>query len=242
MEPSIQNEGRRQDNADPDTEPRSEHNEHAARGHEADSRADCNAHRSEATGALAAKHRDDFIITAHIYRSGRDYAAILWRAQPAHAEASPVMTAHKSFTFDKYTLRPTTDEDMKTAVEWTAADPHHAGRTRPEFWLEQRVARDSYMLEDAEGPLFFFKLHRITINAVELHIQFPPPSDLHQKHRVQVGLIDGFNWLEKTLKLAHISVIHFDSAHGPLRQFAVGRLGFAFDTTQEHRLSKSIGG
>jgi len=74
------------------------------------------------------------------------------------------MSAIESFKFgESYLLRPAGNgahlEDLELAVRWTAADPDHAGRVEPGFWLEQRLGRDSYMLEDAGGPLFFFKLH-----------------------------------------------------------------------------------
>jgi hypothetical protein len=150
------------------------------------------------------------------------------------------MSARSTFIFGAYRLRPATEEDAAYAVPWTEADPDHAGKTAPAFWLEQQAQRDSYMLEDEEGPLFFFKLHHLARKVVELHVQFPPPSgDSHQRYRIQRGLIDGFQWLEETLKQAHIEVVHFDSTHPPLRRFAMARLGF--DTNLDNRLSKSIG-
>lgn len=145
------------------------------------------------------------------------------------------MTTEQDFKFGPYHLRPTVDADMVSAVRWTVADPHHAHRTRPEFWLEQTISRDSYMLEDPEGPLFFFKIHRLSLKAVELHIQFSPETSQKQKIRVQQGLMDGFAWLEKMFNTAGIKDVSFDSSSPPLIAFAVKRLGFTLDGTRLHK-------
>jgi hypothetical protein len=150
------------------------------------------------------------------------------------------MSARNTFTFAQYRLRPATEEDLPLAAAWVSADPHHRDTTEPGFWIEQKLARDSYVLEDEEGPIFFFKLHQLSKTAVEMHVQFPPAiADNHQRYRVQRGLIDGFTWLELPLKQAQVKVIHFDSTHPPLRKFATDRLGFAIQN--EVRLSKSLG-
>jgi len=152
------------------------------------------------------------------------------------------MSADQTFIFGNYKLRPAGTADLPAAVAWTAADADHAGRTRPEFWIEQTMGKDSYMLEDHEGPLFFFKLHRLSISAVELHCQFPPAStDAHQRERVQEGIIKGFEWLEGALMQSKVREVFFDSTHLPLRSFAVRRLGFTA-TNGHDRLSKTIGG
>lgn len=163
------------------------------------------------------------------------------------------MSASGTYHFGTYTLRPAGEADLARAVRWTAADVFHAGRTRPEFWIEQTVNRDSYVLEDREGAVFFFKLHRLAIHAVELHCQFPPLDDIaadiegeeatakYERERVREALQRGFEWLEGALKISKVRDVFFDTTHGALRNFAVRRLGFeAKDDNQ--RLEKHIGG
>jgi len=153
--------------------------------------------------------------------------------------------SENTYHFGDYTLRPTEETDLARAVEWTAADADHAGRTRPEFWLEQTINRHSFLLEDHKGPVFFFKVHRLSISAVELHCQFPPMDESDDgertRMRVMAAMIRGFDWLEGTMKLSKIRHIFFDSTHTPLRAFAVRRLGFK-PTTGTQRLEKHIGG
>lgn len=194
-------------------------------------------------GPSHAKHGDDFFLTCHLHCGGRDYAAILWGRQDAAQEGDAAMTANLSFHFGEYLLRPASLDDMALAVKWTAADAE-----RPEFWIEQTAGRDSYMLEDQEGPVFFFKMHRLSLKAVEIHTQFPPLGTVlhssekqeHDRRRVQQAIIQGFRWLEGSLAKTKVKEIYFDSTHPPLRAFAVRRLGFA--TSQGPRLLKSIGG
>jgi hypothetical protein len=157
------------------------------------------------------------------------------------------MSADHAFVFGGYLLRPSTPEDLHLAVKWTAADVYHAGRTRPEFWIEQTINRDSYILEDTEGALFFFKIHRLSIKAVELHCQFPPVDQAddsegakYDRKRVQRGILKGFEWLEGALGKTKIQDLYFDSTHEPLRAFAVRRLGFAIHSGD--KLTKTIGG
>jgi hypothetical protein len=211
---------------------------------------DRNADREPFARASRAKSRDDFILACHFYGCGRNHAAILWSAAAADAQRLPAMSASGTYHFGIYTLRPAGEADLARAVQWTAADVFHAGRTRPEFWIEQSVNRDSYVLEDREGAVFFFKLHRLAIHAVELHCQFPPLDDIaeepsetvqYERERVRHALQRGFEWLEGALKISKVRDVYFDTTNGALRNFAVRRLGFqAKDDSQ--RLEKHMGG
>ena len=158
------------------------------------------------------------------------------------------MSANQSFRFGNFLLRPSTRDDLALAVAWTEADSSHQ-IDPPEFWIEQSLGHDCYMLEDDLGPVFFFKLHRISLTAVEVHTQFPSLGELGEepdeaqkqiRKRVQAGIVEGFEWLESQLAKTKIREIRFDSTHPPLRVFAVRRLGFAISLN--HSLSKSIGG
>jgi hypothetical protein len=145
------------------------------------------------------------------------------------------MSATRTYYFNDYTLRPADLGDIALAVRWTAADADHVGRTHPDFWVEQTLSNDSYLLLDKQGPLFFFKLHRITVKSVELHIQFPPlPGN---QGRILVGLIDGCDWLDGMLKGSRIEEVFFMSANESLVRFASRRLGYAQDGS---RLAKRV--
>lgn len=140
------------------------------------------------------------------------------------------MSAKDGFTFGQYELRPATAEDADLAHEWTAADPAHAGIISPRFWLEQDRGVDCYLLSDAEGPLFFFRMQR----AARLFIQFSPTATAQ---RTRQGLEEGMKWLNMALATVSVTEILFDSASKLLRRFVTGKLGFR---PQPESLSKSV--
>lgn len=135
------------------------------------------------------------------------------------------MTALASFTFQGFTLRPTRYDDRDLAEEWNAADPDHCNTTDPDFWLEQRPGIESYLLEDAAGPIFFFKMERRAADQVEVHIQFPP-GDRNNKVRILAGLSSGYEWLERILILHAVRTVTFTSQSPSLIAFCERRLGF----------------
>lgn len=147
--------------------------------------------------------------------------------------------------FANYLLRMTGPEDLKLATEWTAADADHAGRVDPRFWLERDAHGESWLLHDAEGPLFFFKAVRFESqgqNILELHVQFSPvpePIDpwTHRHHRVRTAraLVDGTQWLERTVQAFH--EMWFDSNNPVLIHFCEKHLGF---TRKGGRLFKKL--
>lgn len=68
-----------------------------------------------------------------------------------------------TYHFDTYTLRPATMLDALLAMEWTAADPFHAWEAaQPDYWIEQKFGINTYVVEDVYGPVFFFKMVRVT--------------------------------------------------------------------------------
>lgn len=157
------------------------------------------------------------------------------------------MSAIETFSFGRYTLRPAgrLSIDILLATQWTEADPDHAGRVAPDFWLEQRLGRDSYVLDDQDGPLFFFKAVHCHPR-VEIHVQFPPrfnairfPGEAAlQRHVLSRAMIEGLRWLERVLTQNDIREIYFDSANDPLIAFCTKRLGFNRDGS---KLLKRLG-
>jgi hypothetical protein len=122
----------------------------------------------------------------------------------------------KAITFKGYQLRDTVPGDLELARDWTAADPDHAGRVLPEFWITR-----GWLLSDDKGPLFFFRGIRTMSRTLEIHVQFG--KDL-TRERLVPALIDGEAWLlENALDVDEIC---FDSKNPILIHFCEKRLGF----------------
>ena len=150
------------------------------------------------------------------------------------------MAANQTYTFGGFTLRPATKEHALLAEVWTKNDPEHKDKVTPEFWLQQDACRDSYLLFDQDGPLFFFKMHLIDRDTVRIFVQFPTeatsrefvgtPEQIRQAQRtgerLRRGLLLGTAWLEEMLKKNGVKEIFFDSVSKSLIFFCVKRLGF----------------
>ena len=139
------------------------------------------------------------------------------------------MTALNTLQFSGYTLRPVGAGDRELAAEWTAADPEHAGKIEPEFWLEQRPGVDSVLVIDAKGPVFFFKAAMYqggTKRTAQVFIQFMPCETEEDRERTREALMQGMQWLEPVLKQGGAEEIFFDSRERKLITFCVKRLGF----------------
>jgi len=148
------------------------------------------------------------------------------------------MSATRTYHFDHYLLRPVNETDATFAINWTLEDPHHRDLTMPDFWLEQTGTRDSYILLDNEGRVFFLKLHKLGEDAVDIHIQFSPDDSRHQTMRVSKALMVGLEWLEEKLRAHGIRHLSFDSASDRLIYFAIKKL--KFHSTEDYRLEKEI--
>jgi len=137
------------------------------------------------------------------------------------------------FQFKGYRLRPALLGDLALAQQWTAADPDHAGRVDPKSWITQSELTQSYILEDAEGPIFFFKGElELQWPRIVVHIQFPPddrPNFHHRRRqRVSQGLIEGLAWLEERMAGA-VNEIVFESSTPALVRFSIRHLGFKLE-------------
>jgi hypothetical protein len=168
------------------------------------------------------------------------------------------MTALNTLRFSGYTLRPAGEADRRLAEQWTARDEDHAGKIDPGFWLEQRLGMDSVVMEDSQGPLFFFKtclliekipdrtplpvqlvgLSQKTIDearpwseriTAEVFIQFMPCATEEDRERTRQALIEGTAWLVPVLEQSGAEEIFFDSRQPKLIAFCQKRLGFIVD-------------
>jgi hypothetical protein len=170
------------------------------------------------------------------------------------------MSAIETFGFGEYLLRPAgtngnAEADLELARAWVAADPEHAGKVLPEFWIEQRLLRDSFLLRDSVGPIYFFKMHlesRTTLqienaamkaepnvweDVVRIFLQFHP-YDVNMgrvferyvlRNRITRGLEEGMIWLERMLRQGPVKEYYFDSQNESLIRFSQKRLGFTRD-------------
>lgn len=146
------------------------------------------------------------------------------------------MTAFNTFRFFGYQLRPASIDDLPAATKWNAADEDHRGRVNPQFWVDQGPGEEAYVLEDQDGPdrmLFFLKLCRQGMHrgqaVIELHIQFDPEVGGTARTRRRHALMEGLQWLERTLRLSGGKELFFRSRNEGLILFAQKRLGFIID-------------
>ena len=154
------------------------------------------------------------------------------------------MAALCTFSFKGFTIRPAmTFSDCRLARNWTQADPEHRDTTNGGFWLEQCMGTESYVMEDREGVIFFFKLVRAPKDEIELHIQFAPPVEeptarAEMKERTMRGLILGLEWMERALVQREIAALFFVSKSQNLIRFAKKHCGFVEDGKRFiHRLA-----
>jgi hypothetical protein len=168
------------------------------------------------------------------------------------------MTALSTLRFSGYTLRPAGEADRRLAEQWTARDEDHAGKIDPGFWLEQQPGIDSVVVEDSQGPVFFFKtclliekipgraplpvqlvgLSQATLDevrplseriAAEVFIQFMPCTTDEDRERTRQALIEGTAWLAPVLEQSGAEEMFFDSRQPKLIAFCQKRLGFIVD-------------
>lgn len=139
-----------------------------------------------------------------------------------------------TFQFGAYTLRPTIMNDFPQAAVWTSNDPDHRGKIAPAFWID---GRDTYLLIDEQGPVFFFKTQLVGEKTIKLYIQFGPDDTRRAKLRTIKGLVAGLEWLEKELLECSYENVYFTSKRPALISFCEDRLGF---TTRDGVLSKKL--
>jgi hypothetical protein len=116
------------------------------------------------------------------------------------------------------------------ARAWTEADAEHRETTPAEFWFEQDLGVESYVMEDRYGVVFFFKLMRLR-DQVELHIQFSPmagdaPQEAERRTRIINGLTKGLQLVERALASRNVTAVFFTSKSPALIRFCTKRLGF----------------
>jgi hypothetical protein len=138
------------------------------------------------------------------------------------------------YSFDGYTFRPATTEDLPLARLWNMRDPDHAWELRyPEYWIEQNDQVNSYVLEDGRGIVFFVKAIRYRSHEVEIALQFDRSYGMVSKARAMRGMQAGFAWLREALPMNGFRSVFFASKNAELIGFTEKRLGFVKDGTRE---------
>jgi hypothetical protein len=145
--------------------------------------------------------------------------------QYAEAQSKPM----PSFRFDGFTLRPAIDSDLLLAGYWVSADPDHRLTTKAIFWIEQSATSNSFLLEDQDGAVFFFKIVDEGNRTLAIHIQFGPDNTAQMRARIMNGLTMGFAWLQKRLMAMGYEAVYFNSNNPSLIYFSQKRLGFVWD-------------
>ena len=112
--------------------------------------------------------------------------------------------------------RKFTEQDFPAFAKAMANDPEHASLKPEEFAYEPRT--EMHVWEDEHGPVFYFRLSR----EIRVDIQFDPEIS---KVRIQNGLIEGLEWLEKLVRPKY-RALTFDSIYRPLKIFAMRVLKF----------------
>lgn len=135
-----------------------------------------------------------------------------------------------TYQFDQYTFRPALESDVELARAWNAADKDHTWEAQyPDYWIEQNPMMNSYLLEDADGTIFFVKSIRHQHCEVEITLQFDRRCRSVSRMRAMRAMIAGFGWLKKTLPRNGFRAVYFASKSKTLGLFVEKVLGFTHD-------------
>lgn len=142
------------------------------------------------------------------------------------------------FTFDGYTVRPVSERDRVYLDLLITADPYHADRMTPDFFLDLGPGEDAWAMEDEDHRIvFYFK----TATVVRVAIQFADWGSHRARNRNQRALTKGLRWIENLLRQNRFTEMIFDSEGPELRQFAGRRMGFVTQLIESKTLARPRG-
>lgn len=122
-----------------------------------------------------------------------------------------------------YSFRPVCEQDRPLLAHMIDADPFHAGRVLPDFFLRLHPGEGAWAMEDEwERVVLYLKIE----NAVRLHIQFGASSTAPDRERNRDALATGVEWLERRLSENSFREMVFDASNPVLARSAQKRLGF----------------
>ena len=139
------------------------------------------------------------------------------------------MSATQTFEFNGYKIRPAVAEDLPRIAQWISADPDHRGKIPARHFTDQAKLVDSYVIEDKEGEVFYFRLDR----AVRCTIQFGHGDRKRTAKALEVGM----GMMEVLLGISGTREFIFDSQSPLLRAFCKRQLKF---TEKPNTLSKTL--
>lgn len=122
-------------------------------------------------------------------------------------------------------------DDIPQIKEWIEADPDHAGKVEPVWWLTG-MSHLSFGLEDEKGPVLYGRVDKEE-DVARLHIQFAPQHQVSRR-RVARGILKGLPVLLEYLKKEFKAVL-FESRSPELVGF-MKNMGFEHYEGTDYRL------
>ncbi len=114
--------------------------------------------------------------------------------------------------------RPVLESDRAKLAEWIAADPDHAGKCDPDFWLKPEDGVRLFVVQDEVGDVFFVRGE----NLLRLHLQFCPVSE---RKRLAKAIDEFTPLIAHGARKQHYKQLIFESVFKPLIRF-LSKRGF----------------
>lgn len=117
-------------------------------------------------------------------------------------------------------FRSLTKEDRPLLESAIAADPHHSGWLKPDFFFHPESM--TVVASDERGPVLFLRMKPKLPASALLFIQFV------QRERIRTARVlnNGFPTVREILRKAGFNQIVFDSISAPMVAMAIKRFGF----------------
>lgn len=112
--------------------------------------------------------------------------------------------------------RSVSEQDRAKLIEWIAADPDHAGKSTPDFWIQDTDGIKCFAIQDALGDIFFVRCE----NVMRLHIQFAPQNE---KRRTARAIDEFTTMIAAGAKANRYKQLIFESVFQPLIDFLAKR-------------------
>lgn len=118
-------------------------------------------------------------------------------------------------------------DDQPQILEWMRADSYHRDATdqgMPGWWVTGSDCLLAACIEDASGPVIYFRLDNTENDLIRMHVQFGPQNQV-SKSRVARGIARAMPALKKVAQEKGAKGFVFESLSPGLIRF-MGVLGF----------------
>lgn len=115
-----------------------------------------------------------------------------------------------------FTVRPIAETDREAIGVAIAADPDHAGKVEPDFFIKAARGAESFAIGHKDGNVIMYVRCE---NVMRLHIQFVDGE------RAAAALVMGLEWLKSKARERGFRELVYDSVTKKLIHF-FERLGF----------------